>query len=479
MPDLSQEVLLDIDERLGRYLTTRHGYYTPNYIASGGSAATYSVMTPAGKRAIKVYDPKLLEGPASKAEKRRLELQRNLIGHGCEQLVTVYSVIETEKTAFIEMEFIEWPQLKNVITIVPDQHVSTTIQELVAAVVFLEKLGIVHRDIKPENIHVSPDFTRLKLLDLGVARGIDPQEDDSGEGTDHGHARPFISTAQYSSPEYLFRLDEPSPALWKGLSLYQVGAVLHDLINKRPLFQDEVDKQNRWLVARAVLDKTPSFPDADPLRLARQKALASRCLVKDGAVRLQIVSWTDFDFEAASDGLSSLHAKLTKSKGTAGAQLLAASRHKLEFERSGAAKRLCDSIKSELIAACSQQIRISMYREESASGNTYVYEFSISESVTLRCALTLSWNDDLQAETATVVAESTIITSSKSHASTAKIPLAVVAIGKSEDVTALDVANSCASMLAYAIDLVAAAHDKDTLHGADVAANYKTGEMTQ
>lgn len=472
MPDLSQEVLLDIEGRLGRYLEGKAGYHTPVYIACGGSAATYSVTTNAGKRAIKVYDPKFLKGPSSQAEKRRLELQRTLIGHSCEHLVTIYTVDETEGTAFVEMEFVEWPQLKKQVAGIPDTHVSTIIQKLVLAVVFLEKLGIVHRDIKPENIHVSSDFSALKLLDLGVARGIDPQEDDSGDGTDHGHARPFISTAQYSSPEYLFRLDEPSTALWRALNLYQVGAVLHDLINKRPLFQDEVDKQNRWLVARAVLDKTASFPDTDPSRLARQKALASRCLVKDGAIRLQIASWTDFDFATPASGLSALHDKLTKGKGTAGAQLLSASRHKLEFERTGATKRLCDSIKTELIAACSQQVRLSMYPEESPSTYAFIFEFSISQSATLRCRVALNWNDGIHSETATVVAEAAIISGSKPLVPTATIPLAVVAIGESEDVTALDAANNIASMLAYAIDLVAAADDKDTLHGADIASNY-------
>src|SRR5688500_6430181 len=106
MPDLSKEVLLDIEERLGSYLASRNGYHSPTYVACGGSAATYAVMSSAGKRAIKVYDPKFLAGNASKAEKRRLELQRSLIGHTCEQLVTVYSVDEAEDTAFVEMEFV-------------------------------------------------------------------------------------------------------------------------------------------------------------------------------------------------------------------------------------------------------------------------------------------------------------------------------------------------------------------------------------
>ena len=475
MPDLSDEVRQDIEERLGRYLATRNGYHSPLYVASGGSAATYAVASPTGKRAIKVYDPKFLAGPSHKAEKRRLDLQRSLIGHGCNQLVTVYTVEEAEGTAFVEMEFVDWPQLKEVIANVPEQNVSVLIQELVSAVVYLEKLEIVHRDIKPENIHVSPDFKNLKLLDLGVARGIDTHEDDSGDGTDQGLTRPFIATAQYSSPEYLFRLDEPSPTLWKALNLYQVGAVLHDLINRRPLFQDEVEKQNRWLVARAVLEKTPTFPDADPSRLARQKALASRCLVKDGTIRLLIASWTDFNFEAAADGLSSLQAKLTKQKGSAGAQSLAAAKRRLEFDRIGATKTLCDAVKSDLISACNQQVRISMYAEEPLSVCAYFYEFSISESTTLICRLSLRWKDGLHSRTADVLVEAALRISSKPATSTTSVPVSVLTIGESEETSSHDTANSIAQMLGYAIDLIDATDDKDTLQGMDVALHYTKG----
>lgn len=476
MPDLSNEVRIDVTARLSRHIESKPGYGDITYIASGGSAATFSAATPSGKRAIKVYDPIFLSGPLRDTTRRRLQLQRSLSGHNCPNLVSIYSVEESEGTAFVEMELVDWPQLKSVIGDVPDAMVSALIQNLVDAVMHLEKLGIVHRDIKPENIHVSPDFSRLKLLDFGVVRHIDSQDEDYGAGTDHGSARPFIATAQYSSPEYLFRLDEPSPGLWKGLNLYQVGAVLHDLINKRPIFQDEVDKQNRWLVARAVLASTPSFADADPSRLARQKALASRCLVKDGSVRLQIASWTDFSFEAPANGLSSLQAKLGKSKGSVGAQSLAAAKNRIDYEQTSASKSLCDSIKIELISACNQKIRISMHPEDAEALNSYLFTFALDQTVTLHLKVSVAWNSGLHAETATVFLQSALAVRDRDYSLGTKIAAAVLSIGTSEDVTAMDIANQIASSLSYALDLLEATDDQDTIHGVDVVSIYKTKE---
>jgi eukaryotic-like serine/threonine-protein kinase len=120
--------------------------------------------------------------------------------------------------------------------------VAVLIGHLVNAVRFLDSKEIVHRDIKPENILMNSSFDKLKLIDLGVAREM-YGDDDAGDATDHGGKRPFIATAQYSSPEYLFRLEAPSPQLWSALTLYQLGGALHDMVMRRPLFND----------ARAVL----------------------------------------------------------------------------------------------------------------------------------------------------------------------------------------------------------------------------------
>lgn len=99
------------------------------------------------------------------------------------------------------------------------------------------------------------------------------------------------------------------------LNFYQVGAVLHDLIKKEALFQYEILLGNRWLVARAVLTKQPSFFEADTKRLSAEKALALRCLTKDLDTRMSLVGWDEFKFNKAEDSLTALKTKLSKGLG--------------------------------------------------------------------------------------------------------------------------------------------------------------------
>ena len=306
MPALEQTVIDDLEGRLKRYLDSRGGYDAPKFLSAGGSAAVFRVEGASGIRAFKAFDPAFLSGTGGAAERRRMDIQRRLIGHSCTTLVQTFRIEEAEGTAFTEMEFIPWPQLTKQLAALPDSAVVPLISQLVDAVKFLETLNIVHRDIKPENIHVSEDFAHLKLLDLGVAREFEFPDSNDAAITDHGNSRPFLATAQYSSPEYLFRLDEPTKRLWNGLNFYQLGAVLHDLIAKRPLFDHEMQLGNRWLVARAVLTKTPTFIDHDPNRLLQLKVLSHRCLVKDLNTRLQLVGWDDFILEDSRDPRAAL-----------------------------------------------------------------------------------------------------------------------------------------------------------------------------
>ncbi|MGO8700013.1 MAG: protein kinase domain-containing protein [Limisphaerales bacterium] len=215
MPALDQSVIADLTGRLVKRLGILGiGDPPPKFINAGASAAVFRVETAKGPRAFKVFDPKFLEGDGGPAERKRLDLQRKLVGHSCPYLVTLYNTEEAEGTAFVEMEFCPWPQLSGCLSAVPDDEVPSLISQLVAVVRFLEERNIIHRDIKPENIHISPDFKALKVLDLGVARLFEADESDGAAITDRQHLRPFVATAQYSSPEYLFRLDEPTPRLW-------------------------------------------------------------------------------------------------------------------------------------------------------------------------------------------------------------------------------------------------------------------------
>lgn len=158
---------------------------------------------------------------------------------------------------------------------IPRTHIRTILHDIAQACLFLRDRGLCHRDIKAANVFVSDDFSEATLLDISVLRAI---HDPMGVGSDHNGQLPVLATARYSPPEYLFRLVEPGPELWHALDVYQLGAVLHDLIVRTPLFQHEYEqsKASRYRFAWVVATQTPRIEahdvDHDLLFLA-QRAL--------------------------------------------------------------------------------------------------------------------------------------------------------------------------------------------------------------
>ena len=75
----------DLQLRLNEHLAARcAGYRDAEMLSTtGGSAVVFRVSTPTGSRAIKAFLPDLFTGTRSVAERRRLNLQRTLIGHDC------------------------------------------------------------------------------------------------------------------------------------------------------------------------------------------------------------------------------------------------------------------------------------------------------------------------------------------------------------------------------------------------------------
>lgn len=277
------------DGLLSDYEAKHPGQKIEELLGQGNSAAVFKLARPEGVAALKVYKPQFFKGSNEAAERYRLSLHERLKGHECRSLVKVFGVGELEESAYITMEFLPWPSLDLVLGAIPVSSIPTLIRDIAEAVRWMESNCLVHRDIKPANILISPDFSEAKLVDFGVVRATD---DSAPDLTDHGYRRPFVATAQYSSPEYLFRLVEPSETLWRGLSVYQLGGVLHDMLEKRPLFNEEVLSENRYVLAMAVLRRQPTFHGREyPVAWG---ALARRALSKDLDIRLRAASLDQF-----------------------------------------------------------------------------------------------------------------------------------------------------------------------------------------
>ena len=265
-------------------------------IGSGNSASVYKLEGDDQTAALKIYQPRFFQGDKASIEQRRVRDQMRLKGHEHPNLIDFFQEGKVKDTCFLLMEFFPWQSLDRRLHAIEPSEIAEIISKIANAAEYLESRDFVHRDIKPENILISDDRKEVKLLDLGVMRPISTEDSD---GTDHGYALPFVATAQYSSPAYLFRDGHPTEDMWRALTFYQLGAVLHDLLMKRPLFANEVRTGNRYRVAAAVLLTDPEI--RAPHALPRLVALARNCLVKDDRVRLNRVSWNSFHLERPTD----------------------------------------------------------------------------------------------------------------------------------------------------------------------------------
>ncbi len=134
--------------------------------------------------------------------------------------------------------------------------------------------GVIHRDLKPANLFLVPDATargglRVKLVDFGVARWLEPANGDLETG-----AGAVIGTPLYMAPEQLCGRS----TLDHRADLYSLGVVLHELCTGRPPFRgpslgDLVDQH---------INVAPPRIDAAPPLLA---ALVARLLAKDPSDR--------------------------------------------------------------------------------------------------------------------------------------------------------------------------------------------------
>lgn len=269
------------------------GWQLTSYIASGKSALVFKGERDGVVGAVKIFDPELIERFGEDVQTARISRELTLKNDSHDNLIGILDggMCTIHKLYYVIMQYLDEPNLATVLSDVPRGRIWPLVSQVAAAARFLETKGLAHRDIKPENIAISRDFSHATLLDLGVIRPIG----DSGL-TDDEH-RVFIGTLQYSSPEFLFRKEIDSQDGWRAVTFYQLGAVLHDLIMRRRIFQDFIHPYG--LLVQMVEHQVPVIDAADvPPNLV---LLAKNCLSKDPLHRLRFVKWEDFNVREMDD----------------------------------------------------------------------------------------------------------------------------------------------------------------------------------
>lgn len=271
--------------------TSVDGWVLEELAGFGKSAIVTKVTKDGSAAALKIFEPELVERFGLAVQLERIRRETSLVGKTLPNLVSILGGGQSADLLYVAMEYLPspWRNLASCIAEVPRDRIWPLISAVAEATRALENLSLAHRDIKPENIMVAGDFSAVKLMDLGVVRPIG-----TGSITDN-NARPFIGTLRYSSPEFLLRQEEDTILGWRAVTFYQLGGVLHDLIMRRPLFAEFSDPYARLVKAVEEHIPTVDAPDVhtDLLFLCRN------CLLKDPKLRLQCVTWEQFDVQTS------------------------------------------------------------------------------------------------------------------------------------------------------------------------------------
>jgi serine/threonine-protein kinase len=188
-------------------------------------------------------------------------------------IAAIYDVLETAQGPCIVMEYVEGETLAQRLARGPmtSEEAMRLGGQLAAALAAAHEHGVVHRDVKPGNIQVTPDG-RLKLLDLGVAKGVQPQPSDTTTLTPDTGTTVRKGTPGYMAPEQL-RFGAVGPYT----DVYAAGLVLFEMLAGRRVFA------SRDLVGIAM--EMASQPTTDVQRFA-PSAPPALCAVVRKALQL-------------------------------------------------------------------------------------------------------------------------------------------------------------------------------------------------
>jgi beta-lactam-binding protein with PASTA domain/tRNA A-37 threonylcarbamoyl transferase component Bud32 len=263
----------------GRYRIVRK-------LGSGGMANVYLAEDEdLGRRvAIKILNERYANDDLFIERFRREAKSAAALSHP--NIVSVYDRGEAEGTYYIAMEVIEGRSLKELIMTrgpLPIAQALAYTHEMLEALRFAHRHGIIHRDIKPHNILIGE---RLKVTDFGIARAGASQMTEAGS---------IMGTAQYLSPE-----QARGAPVTASSDLYSAAIVLYEMLTGKVPFTGDSAIE----IAMKHLNDPPKPPSKIRPEIPEElDAVVLRALAKNPEDRYQTAEEFSEDLHRVEAGL--------------------------------------------------------------------------------------------------------------------------------------------------------------------------------
>lgn len=212
------------DPLIGRVVDSR--YEVDARVARGGMATVYRARDRRLDRvvALKLMHPHLADSPNFVARFRReARAAARLSNPG---VVAVYDQGSLDGIAYLVMELVEGPNLRDLIAAGPlsvREALGLTAQ-ILRPLGAAHRAGLVHRDVKPENVLLPSDGSVAKVADFGLARAVT-----EATQTTTGNV---LGTVAYLAPELI-----TAGASGPRADVYSVGVILYELLTGRQPFE--------------------------------------------------------------------------------------------------------------------------------------------------------------------------------------------------------------------------------------------------
>jgi eukaryotic-like serine/threonine-protein kinase len=241
-------------------------YRVQSTLGAGGMAVVYKAEDAILGRnvALKTLHRRYAEMPSFR--RRFLQEARAMACLDHENIVKVYDISQDGEVPFIVAECVSGRDIGTLLSGRRERHLNERFTrgvaaQLLRALSYAHRQGVIHRDIKPSNILVAGGGT-VKVADFGIARIVE-EDGEPGE---------IVGSARYMSPEQLMGR-EATPRS----DVYSVGVLLYHCLTGKPPFSGGVRD-----LARQHLHEDPAPPrELNGEISPRMEAVILRALAKN------------------------------------------------------------------------------------------------------------------------------------------------------------------------------------------------------